>query len=128
MKIRINYVSNSSSSSYICHICGCEESGYDLSLRDIDMLMCKCGICYCEEHMMTYTTVGNALKELEEYKEDGDISNLYEKLLKKNPNDIFSKNTSKDDWENFVYFFKNLNDGCFNILFRCCGLHRDFEG
>ena len=41
MKIRSGFVSNSSSSSFICDVCGLEEGGYDITLRDCDMCMCE---------------------------------------------------------------------------------------
>lgn len=41
MKIRNGFVSNSSSSSFICNVCGGIESGYDESLRDLGMQMCE---------------------------------------------------------------------------------------
>lgn len=40
MKIRQGFVSNSSSSSFICVICGNVESGWDLSLSDVNMRQC----------------------------------------------------------------------------------------
>ena len=40
MKIRKGFVSNSSSSSFICDITGSVESGYDASLSDVEM--CRC--------------------------------------------------------------------------------------
>lgn len=111
MKIRKGYVSNSSTSSFVCDVCGRVEAGYDLMLKEVEMLMCKCGKCYCEKHMMSSTRVADALKALEKYKDDDDISDLYEKLSKMNLDDVFSQNTSADDWNNFVSFFKNLNSG-----------------
>lgn len=43
MKIRNGFVSNSSSSSFICNLCGEVESGYDLSYQDCDMATCVHG-------------------------------------------------------------------------------------
>lgn len=111
MKTRLGYVSNSSSSSFTCNICGRTESGYDLTLEEIGMLVCECGECYCEKHMMSATKVSDALKALEKYKDDEEISDLYQRLSKMDKDCIFSQNTSSDDWNDFVSFFKNLN-GC----------------
>ena len=47
MKFRKDFVTNSSSSSYICEICGRNESGYDLSLRDCEMMECVNGHIFC---------------------------------------------------------------------------------
>lgn len=111
MKTRLGYVSNSSTSSFVCDVCGCVEAGYDLMLSEVKMLFCECGKCYCEKHMMSATKVADALKALEKYKDDDNISDLYEKLSKMNPDDVFSQNTSADDWNEFVSFFKNLDGG-----------------
>ncbi len=40
MKYRLCFVTNSSSSSFLCDVCGNIESGYDLSLSDFDMYQC----------------------------------------------------------------------------------------
>ena len=40
MKVRTGFVSNSSTSSYVCEICGDVEAGRDLSLSDTDMVEC----------------------------------------------------------------------------------------
>lgn len=43
MKIRTGFVSNSSTSSFICDICEDVEAGYDLSLYDVNMHQCEAG-------------------------------------------------------------------------------------
>jgi hypothetical protein len=43
MKIRNGFVSNSSSSSFVCSICGEIESGMDLCLEDVCMVQCVKG-------------------------------------------------------------------------------------
>ena len=43
MKIRNGFVSNSSSSSFTCSVCGETETGYDASLKDLEMFCCKNG-------------------------------------------------------------------------------------
>lgn len=51
MKVRRYFVSNSSSSSFTCAVCGATESGWDVSLADIGMYECGgCGSYYCENH------------------------------------------------------------------------------
>lgn len=52
MKIRNGFVSNSSSSSFICDACGAVESGMDCSLEDMGFLECVNGHTFCEDHKL----------------------------------------------------------------------------
>lgn len=52
MKTRTHFVSNSSTSSYICAICDREEMGQDISCFDVGMIRCKNGHIICEEHVL----------------------------------------------------------------------------
>jgi len=51
-KIRMGFVSNSSSSSFVCVICGEEQSGMDLCLSDTEFCECKNGHLFCKEHLI----------------------------------------------------------------------------
>lgn len=51
MKIRSGFVSNSSSSSFVCCICGESEGGYDMSLEDAGMVECEAGHTFCKSHL-----------------------------------------------------------------------------
>jgi len=51
LKQRNYFVSNSSSSSYICEVCGNEYSGFDVSLYDAEMYECKHRHVFCEDHV-----------------------------------------------------------------------------
>jgi len=52
MKTRMGFVSNSSSSSFICDVCGNVESGYDLSAREAGFYRCLSGHEFCESHLI----------------------------------------------------------------------------
>ena len=51
MKYRNGFVSNSSSSSFVCEICGEVAAGMDISLPDFDMGQCEIGHIVCFEHI-----------------------------------------------------------------------------
>lgn len=54
MKIRNGFVSNSSSSSFICEICNRTEIGWDSnSVTDYDMVRCVNDHTFCASHLIT---------------------------------------------------------------------------
>jgi len=55
MKIRKGFVSNSSSSSYVCDITGNVESGWDMGIEDAEMYQCECGHTFLEEYILEAT-------------------------------------------------------------------------
>lgn len=52
MKFRKSFVTNSSSSSYVCEICGRTESGWDLGLCDCEMMECVNGHVFCNDEAL----------------------------------------------------------------------------
>lgn len=51
MKIRSGFVSNSSSSSFLCCICGQMESGMDASCDELGFCICQNGHEMCRSHV-----------------------------------------------------------------------------
>ena len=47
MKYRKCHVTNSSSSSFVCDICGRVESGWDMGIEDVEMYECVNGHTFC---------------------------------------------------------------------------------
>jgi hypothetical protein len=52
MKYRTSFVTNSSSSSFICDVCGNSESGWDMGLSDAGMYECENGHTFCDSHLV----------------------------------------------------------------------------
>ena len=52
MKIRNGFVSNSSSSSFVCCVCARSEVVYDGSLGDVGMAQCIHGHTICQEELL----------------------------------------------------------------------------
>lgn len=71
MKVRRGFVSNSSSTSYTCDVCGEECSGMDMGLSDAEMMQCVHGHTFCESHKTDFTpeslSIEQMKKDLSEY-------------------------------------------------------------
>lgn len=55
MKIRKGFVSNSSTSSFVCDVCGEECAGRDIGLSECEMFQCKNDHIICIEHEIQVT-------------------------------------------------------------------------
>jgi hypothetical protein len=55
MKIRQGFVSNSSSSSYVCNVCGETAMGMDVDLNNWEMFSCENGHYSCVSHEVDVT-------------------------------------------------------------------------
>lgn len=112
MKIRTGFVSNSSSSSFTCDVCGITESGMDASLYDFEMSQCVRGHTFCNCHTNRKPTVA----EMRQGFIDGEKSRTYRK-----PKDI------QDDVDKFIAMSDSEivkefeeNDRCYEVLSCVC--------
>jgi hypothetical protein len=74
MKIRQHFVSNSSSTSFICDVCGNIKSGWDMRHSDAEMRQCINGHTWCTSHDFFDFEV----KKLTDDSEDDDDELAYE--------------------------------------------------
>lgn len=70
MKIRKDFVTNSSSSSFVCEICGASESGWDMGLSEAGMVECVNGHTICEDEIIPPAR-GTMIQEIEEAIDQG---------------------------------------------------------
>lgn len=131
MKFRKSFVTNSSSSSYICDYCGEEASGWDMSLSEAEMIECVNGHTVCEECIdsktLKYLYDNYADEDKDTYWEDwryelpekycpicsfdvfldSDILKFLEKFHSINMDDI--KNEIKKNFKNYSDFKEKIN-------------------
>lgn len=62
MKFRKDFVTNSSSSSYVCEICGRSEGGWDIGLSECEMMECVNGHVFCCDEALEQPTKKEMIK------------------------------------------------------------------
>jgi len=104
MKIRTGFVSNSSSSSFVCDVCGRDESGYDLCMSEIDMRECSHGHVFCIDHKEII------LKDMREIIEQDNTGNVDEEI--KIAARTASNEELEDIWEELINEWDDFDYEC----------------
>lgn len=73
MKFRKDFVTNSSSSSYVCEICGRTESGWDFGLSDCEMMECVNGHVFCCDEALEIPSKKEMIKMILENEWNKDV-------------------------------------------------------
>lgn len=127
MKIRNGFVSNSSSSSFICDVCGTVESGMDASPRDFDMEQCCNGHTFCNNHAEGLSKIKpNDLREIIKSKI---ASNKWSSVESKKEQYEELKNTDNEDLQD-LYDNNYSDDGVSECQCPICSMValRDYDG
>jgi hypothetical protein len=117
VKYRKSFVTNSSSSSYICDVCGEDASGWDMTLSEANMYECENGHVFCEDHADSFNEremvielvkqdIKKYSKYVDEYKEKGKDNTYYLNLVNESQNDLlnYQNDTKSDefDWDELL--------------------------
>ena len=66
MKFRKDFVTNSSSSSYVCEICGRTDGGFEVGLSECEMMECVNGHIFCCDEALERPTKEEMIKMIME--------------------------------------------------------------
>lgn len=117
MKFRKDFVTNSSSSSYVCEICGRTESGWDMGISEAAMVCCVNGHTFCEDEMLV-TPREKFIQDILEYQE-------------KYPT-YCAEIRSREELENMgdeplMYLYFELDDARWSMPEECCPICQFIE-
>ena len=113
VKIRNDFVTNSSSSSYVCEICGRSESGWDLGLSDCEMMECVNGHVFCCDEALEQPTKKEMIKMI--------LENEYNKE-RWDPNLGHCRDFTEEElsaMDEYILFDKFITDGGYYEVPEC---------
>lgn len=120
MKYRKDFVTNSSSSSFICDVCGRDESGMDMGLKDAEMYECENGHTFCDEHLIGH--IGKSKEEMIEkiIEYEWNIRNTYNWRTGKYEKSVITEEMLKAQDEEELYDEYFADDERYGVAAECC--------
>ena len=109
MKFRRSFVTNSSSSSFVCEICGNVESGWDMGLSEAGMYECVNGHVFCQDEALDIPDKKELIKMIleNEWNSDRWDSDI------RDYRDYTEEELNEYDEEDLFYEF--CSDGCCEV-------------
>ena len=108
MKFRSSFVTNSSSSSFVCEICGHVESGWDIGLSEAGMYECINGHVFCQDEALEIPNKKELIKMILE----NEWNNKWDSNIK-DYRDCTEEELNEYDEEDL--FYKFCSNGCYNV-------------
>ena len=113
MKFRKDFVTNSSSSSYVCEICGRTESGMDLGLRDCEMMECENGHVFCCDEALPFPSKTEMVKTILE--NEWNKKSNYNWRTGKYDTNVYTEDELLEKDEDTLFFDFYNEEGHYNV-------------
>ncbi len=139
----MGFVSNSSSSSFVCNVCGRDESGMDIGLSDCEMHECKNGHTFCDEHLVSEDNGISLEAIVKTLKDDGeDTEGMDEEEIRDFYDENYGDDTrydcseklcptcqykELDDAEALKYLMKDTGLSKEDLLYKMKGMFPDYS-
>jgi hypothetical protein len=122
MKIRKGFVSNSSSSSFLCEICGAMGSGYDTCASELGFAILPCGHTICESEVLNLSddefaklAVANLKEEIKKSEKIINDKSMSEIQIKSARYDLTSEQETLKDIEKVIKDGNSVRDNYIDI-------------
>lgn len=103
MRVRLGFVSNSSSSSFVCMISGEVESGMDMTLSEAGMVMCEHHHVFLERYLLGDKD-DPTVESIKQWLKDNGWDKYYQKEMYFNDKEFLEwfEDCLRDEWDNEV--------------------------